>query len=775
MTFEIAVVLLILTGAVVLFVTEWIRVDLVALLVLVAVAITGYVTPTEALSGFSSPAVVTVWAMFIISGGLTSTGVADRVGQRLLRMAGDDERRLIAVVMLATGALSAVMSTVAVAAMMLPVVVEMSRRTHHPPSLLLLPMALGALLGGMTTMIGTPPSILVAGAIRDFGLPPVGLFAITPIGVTGLLLSTVFIVVVGRRLLPRRDPVGGVLRRDPAALFDLGSRLISIPIPRDSALVGMSLGASRLGSTLGLTVVAISRVGGVVAAPGRNTVLHADDRLLALGRPEFVDDVRRVVFAASDGAELLPSGAVLAEARVGAESPLVGATLVEAGIRNRYRVEVRAVRRDRRVEMGDLSRWRIQAGDVLLLATPPEAVDLPAESGLEMIGPVGDLASDRVYDLASNLMTLTVPDDSSLAGRTLGESQMGDRFGLAVWEIHRGGEVIGIPGPDTRVEAGDILLAHATPSHLALLDALGRLDVDSHGSDSLEALETADVGLAEIVLSPQTTLEGKTIRELGFRDRFGITVLAIWRQGRPHRTQLRDMALRFGDAVLVHGSRDRLRQLGFGSDFIVASQPLPPPPRRGRGLLATAILMGVMAVAVIGWLPISVAAVAGAAIMVLTGCLTMEDAYRNIEWQAVFLIAGMIPLGLAMEHTGAAAFLARQVVESVGPAGPLAVLAAIHLMTALATQVIPTAALVVLMAPIAHTTALDLGVSPVPFLMALAAAASASFASPVSHPANTLVMGPGGYRFVDYLKVGLPLTAIVFGITMVVVPMVWSF
>jgi di/tricarboxylate transporter len=262
---------------------------------------------------------------------------------------------------------------------------------------------------------------------------------------------------------------------------------------------------------------------------------------------------------------------------------------------------------------------------------------------------------------------------------------------------------------------------------------------------------------------------------LEFRDRYGITVLAIWRQGKAHRTGLRDMALRFGDAILVHGPRERLRQLAFDSDFILTSQPAAPPSRRSRAPVAAGILVGVVVTVVVGWLPISVAAVAGASLMVLTRCLTMEDAYRHIEWQAVFLIAGMIPLGIAMDQTGAAAFLARGVVEAVGPMGPLAVLAAIFLMTSLATQVVPTAALVVLMAPIAYTTAIDLGASPLPFLMTLAVAASASFSSPVSHPANTLVMGPGGYRFVDYLKVGLPLTGIVFAITMVMVPLIWPF
>jgi di/tricarboxylate transporter len=772
MTLEIAVVLLILLGAIVLFVTEWLRMDLVALLVLVAVAVTGYVTPTEAVSGFSNPAVITVWAMFIISGGLTVTGVAGTLGNRLSRIAGDGETRLIVAVMVTAGVLSAVMNNVGVAAMMLPVVVDISKRSGHPPSRLLLPLALGSLLGGLTTMIGTPPNILVADITRDLGLEPFRLFDFTPIGVLILIAGTAFVALVGRHLLPRRDPLGDTRERSAAALFDLDERLLTIPIPADSPLAGMTLASSRLGAALGITVVAIDRAGRVVAAPGRDTVLRPGDRLLALGHPDLLDEVRHVVMSAAEDAPTVPTLS-LVEALVLDGSPLAGSTLMQSAARPRHRLDVLGVRRDDTAQLGDLSRWRVQPGDILLLAgTPDSEVEVPEEAGLSVLGAV---PADDPYGLDERLMSLTVPDDSSIAGRTLAESRLRDRLGLAVWEIRRADEVIPLPGPDVRVEIGDVLVALATPSDLALLTALGDLHTEAHTVPDSRGFESRDVGLAEIVLSPQTTLEGKTLRELEFRDRYGLTVLAVWRQGRAYRTGLRDMELRFGDAILAHGSREQLRLLGLDPDFVVASEPAPPPPRREKAPTAMLILVAVVGVAISGLLPISVAAVGGASAMVLTKCMSMEDGYRFIEWQAVFLIAGMLPLGLAMEHTGAARFLAEGVVTLVGPFGPLAVMAGVYLMTALATQVVPTAALVVLMAPIAYTSAVDLGVSPLPFLMTLAIAASASFSSPVSHPANTLVMGPGGYRFVDYVKVGLPLTGIVFAITMVMVPIFWPF
>jgi di/tricarboxylate transporter len=783
MTAEIALVLGILLGAIVLFVTEWIRMDLVALLVLVAVALTGLVTPAEAFTGFSNPAVVTVWAMFIISGGLTLTGVAGILGRRLIQVAGTGEVRLIVAIMATAGILSAFMNNVGVAAMMLPVVIDIARRTGHAPSRLLMPLALGSLLGGLTTLIGTPPNILVADAVRDYGLPPFGLFDFTPIGGVVLVAGITFVALVGRHLLPQRDPLQETAGsgRTPGSLFELGERLLTVRIPPDSPLAGQRLGATRLGAALRMTVVAVIRDGRTLPAPGPDTVLQGADRLLALGRPEFVEEVRRGSFLV-DGSEDLPPAAAmpqamnLVEGRVPPDSPLVGATLLQAGLRGKYGVNVLSIRRDTEARFQNLPLTRLEAGDVLLLHgsgnTPVEAESIPV---LQAIRAAPPQALREFYRLHEQLMALRVPEESVLAGRTLGESRLRDALGLTVWEIRRAGGIRIMPDPDEILQPGDVLLVQGTPEDLRILSALRELEIESQEIPDLAELESAEVGLAELVLSPETTLEGRTLRELEFRDRYGLTVLAIWRQGQAHRTDLRDMEIRFGDAILVHGPRERLRLLGRDPNFVVASEPAPPPPRQERAPLAVLILVGVLAPVVIGWIPIAIAAVTGAVLMVLTRCLSMEDAYRFIEWQAVFLIAGMLPLGLAMERTGAAAYLADGMVGVAGEFGPRAVMAGIYLMTALATQVVPTAALVVLMAPIAFNAATDLGVSPLPFLMTLAMAASASFSSPVSHPANTLIMGPGGYRFVDYLRLGLPLTILVFVIVVLLVPVLWPF
>jgi di/tricarboxylate transporter len=221
------------------------------------------------------------------------------------------------------------------------------------------------------------------------------------------------------------------------------------------------------------------------------------------------------------------------------------------------------------------------------------------------------------------------------------------------------------------------------------------------------------------------------------------------------------------------GPRDKLTLLGEDSDFLVLTPLGQKPPDTRRAPLAAAIMFGVVVSVMAGYLPISVAAVVGGSIMVLTGCLNMEQAYRAIDWRAIFLIAGMLPLGAAMQDTGAAQYLAANVMDALGGSGPWAVIMGLYVLTAMATMIIPTAALVVLMSPIVMSAMGEMGFEPQTAMMAIAMAASASFTSPISHPANILIMGPGGYRFVDYLKVGVPLTIIVFIVVMVVLPIFW--
>ena len=779
MTLEIILVFVIIAVAVILFVSDKLRVDLVALMVLAALVLTGLITPVDALSGFSNPAVITVWAVFILSGALSRTGVANIIGNQVMRVAGDGQFRLLFLIMFTAAILSAFMNNVGVAALLFPVVMEIARRTETPPSKLLMPLAFGALLGGLTTLIGTPPNILASDALRDNGLEPFGLFDFAPLGIVIMLAGLIFMVLVGQRLLPKRDTARDLNSSNNNDLDDyyrLQEQMLVLRIPEESQLSCMSLAESQLGSMLGLNVIAIIHNGRTQLSPGAENKLQAGDRLLVVGEKERLAQLRQHQV---DTKERLPltvervqaAGIELVEANLTNDSPLIGQTLLEADFRGRFGLNVLAIRRNETIVRFNLLSEELQSGDTLLVQGSPDHVDRLRDTNEFQIFDAG--AAD-VIQLHKRLLLVCIPPDSNLVGRTLIDSQLGAAFGLTVLRIVRGEETLVLPGANEVVMAGDILLVQGSEEDLAALRGLEELEFDET-SPTVKDLETEGIGMAEAVLSPHTTLVGKTLGGLRFRDKYDLNVLAIWRGGTAYRHNLRDMQLRFGDALLLYGSRDNFKLLGSDPDFVVLTEEAQVPPRTKKAPIAVAIMAGVLLTVLFGWLPIAIAAVVGGTLMVLSGSLTMDEAYRYIEWPAVFLIAAMLPLGIALQNSGAAQLLANGMVSFVGDMGPLVVLAGLFILSVLASQVMPNPAVVVLMAPIAIATATDLDVSPQAFMMGIAIAASASFLSPVSHPANVLVMGPGGYRFSDYIKVGLPLTLLVFIIVLLLLPLVWPF
>jgi di/tricarboxylate transporter len=252
-----------------------------------------------------------------------------------------------------------------------------------------------------------------------------------------------------------------------------------------------------------------------------------------------------------------------------------------------------------------------------------------------------------------------------------------------------------------------------------------------------------------------------------------LNVLGIWRAGKSYTTGLRNMALQFGDALLLHGPRDRMRLLGQNPDFIILSKDAQEPPKREKIPVAALSMLIFLLPAVFGWLPVHIAALAGAATMVLTGCLRMDEAYLSIDWKSVVLISGMLPLATALQETGAAGYLAERFVAVAGSWGPRAHLAGIFALTSLGTCVIPSTALVLLLSPIILKAAAEAGLSPHAAMIAMAMAAAGGFNSPIAHPSNIMIMGPGGYRFADFFKVGIPLAVLVLGVTLIVVPLLW--
>lgn len=781
-TLQIALVLAILSLAVALFVTERLAVDLVALLVLGSLALTGLVTPVEALSGFSNPAVVTVAAVFVLSGALSRTGVASAVGRQILRFAGTSEVQLVVVIMLTAGALSAFMNNVGVAALLLPVVMDIARRTNRPPSRLLIPLAFGALLGGLTTLIGTPPNILVSDALSDAGLGSFQMFDYAPVGLVVMLVGVAFMALVGRHLLPSRDMVKEFSTPDQTDLgkfYNLRERLFAIRLPVNSVLAGRSLAESRLGSALGLNVIAIVRDGQTELSPDPGTLVHAGDKLLVEGESDELANLsgRRHILVEDDSPaveKLFSDEVALGEVRLSPDSGFVGQTPRRLELRQRFGVIVLAILRGGIPWRTNIEGIRLQPDDTLLIqgsCTDLEALqEVPDFDRFRL---VTDFQVAVTYRLQERLIALRVPEESMLTGRTLAESRLADAFGLTVLSVCRNGLSELMPGPQERLEANDVLLMKGKPEALLALRGLQNLEIDYQIPEGLVDLESERVGMVEAVLSPRTTLAGQTLRQLHFREKYGLSVLAIWREGRPIHTGLRDVALRLGDALLIQGPREKLQVLAREPDFLMLTEAAYEIQKPEKAPLTLLVMVAVLLPVLLGWLPIAITAVVGAALMILIGCLTMDEAYRVIEWKAVILIAGMLPLGIAMERTGAARLLADGMVNMVGGLGALAVVAGLFVLAALASQVMPNPAVVVLLAPIALSAANDTGVSPYALMMAVALSASASFLSPVAHPANVLIMGPGGYRFSDYLKVGLPLTLVVLITVLLVLPIFW--
>jgi di/tricarboxylate transporter len=781
MTPQILLVFAILAVAVVLLVTEWIPMEVTALLTLGAVALTGLVQPAQALSGFSNPAVVTVWAVFILSGGLTRTGVANRLGRHVLRLAGAGEARMVAVLTLTAGGLSALMNNVAVAAMMLPVTMDIARRTNTPPSRLLMRLAYGSLLGGLTTLIGTPPNILVSDALRDAGLRPFRIFDFTPLGVAVLLTGTAFMVLVGRHLLPKRDVAREASERGALDLheqYHLKERVFLLRVPEASPLVGQSLAQVRLGAVLGLQVLGINRRGQQQLAPTASEALHGGDLLLVSGRLERLEVARgwRDLSAdTTDGLDaLLGDTVAISQAQLAEDSELCGKTLLEVGFHDRFGVNVLGLRREGVPSDTDLANEPLAAGDWLLVEGPREKVDaLKGTASFAELKPVPAAELRDTHRLHEHLFLTEVPTGSPHTGKTLADCALADPPGLRLLEIIRADGSRIVAAPEVILAEGDRALVFGRPGDFNRLQGIVALEVEREVQPDLSHLETERIGLMEVVLAPRSMLAGKRVSELQFREKSGLSLLALWRGGRPYRSNLRDMEVRPGDALLFYGPRERLRQLGSEGEFLVLTAAAQELPRFEKANLSMFIMAAVLVAALTGLTPIYIAAVVGAALMVLARCLTMEEAYRAIEWKAVFLIAGLLPLGVALHETGAAQLVAERVMGAVGGFGPVAVLAALMGITFVATSIVPTAALVLLMAPIVLSTAAQLQLSPHALMMGVAMAASASFTSPVSHPANVLVMGPGGYRFSDYLKIGIPLSLLVFIVVMLVLPWLW--
>ncbi len=607
MNIDLLLVLFLLASCVGLFVINKPRMDVVALLAMVALPLSGVIGVNEALAGFSDPSVVLIAALFVIGNGLVRTGIAYRLGDWLMRSAGSSETRLLVLLMLAVAGLGSVMSSTGVVAIFIPVVLSIAARMKVSPRRLMMPLAFAGLISGMLTLVATPPNMVVHSELRRAGLDGFAFFSFAPIGLAILVLG------IGYMLLARRW-LGG-------------------------------------------------------------------------------DTVQEVAVEQRDTLDILAQ---------------------------RYRLPERE------------RRLRVQPGSVLANQALDE-LKLRSQYGINVI------AIERQYKFRKQLLIAT---------------------------------------GNTELFVGDVLLVDLASPAIGLLGAYEELGVESlQLSDSYYGDYSRELGLAEVALPPDSRLPGKTIQELGFRSTYKLNVVGVRRNHQALQGLLVDEKLKPADTLLVAGSWKHIHRLqGLSRDFLVLSLPAeiddvaPAANQAPFALLGLAVMVGLM---ISGLVPNVLAALIGCLLMGLFRCIDMDSAYKAIHWQSLVLIVGMLPFALALEKTGGIALAVSGLIGLFGDAGPHALLACLFLLTAVIGLFISNTATAVLMAPVAISTATQLGASPYPFAMIVALAASAAFMTPISSPVNTLVLGPGQYRFADFVRVGVPFTLLVMLVSVLLVP--WLF
>jgi di/tricarboxylate transporter len=614
MTFEIATILALLLVALVLFGTERIPIDIVTILLVIALVVTGTLTVEEAFAGFGNDIVITISGLFILTGGLVKTGVVDVVGRRLHRISGGNEFWLTVLIMLVAAGCAAVMKNTTTTAMFVPVVLGISERARVAPSKLLMPLAFGAILGGTCTLIGTSTNLAVSGALARLGssedlarsiqanpeflarfpqwqhlFQPFSMFELTWVGVPIVIVGMLYMLLLGLRLLPRRGSSESLTEH-----YHIREYMSEVLVLPESPLVGKTLREARVGDELDLTVVGILRGSGGRIAPSAQEVIQSEDLLLVQGR---VEDILRV----------------------------------------------------------------------------------KTEAGIEI-----------------------------------------------------------------------------------------KADFKLSDSD----LEAEDVELFEVMVLRGSDFVGRTLKGLKFRQRYGLTVLAVNRHGVALLSKISTVSLRFGDVLMVQGDRDRIEHLVLDGQFLLledVSERQGRVTQRRWAILAFGIFLFF---SITHLLPLAVAVLIGVLILLASRAVRIQEMYDLIEWRLIVLIAGMISFGVAMEKTHADQFLANLILQGFGAYGNLAILAGFFILTVAITQPMSNQAAALVMLPIAVKTALALGLNPRAFAVTVTYAASCSFLTPLE-PACVLIFTPGRYRFFDFVKVGSILTIAVFAIVILLVPVFW--
>jgi len=586
-------VLGILIIALALFATERVRVDLVALGIMVTLMVLGIISPMEGIAGFSNPATVTIAAMFVLSAGLQRTDVPGMVGNYIIHFSDKSETRIILLLMVTTAILSAFILNTAVVAVFIPIVLRISKEMAIPPSRLLIPTSFGAIMGGALTLIGTSTNLLISSIAVQSGLPAFGFFDFAPLGLITLLAGILYMIFIGHRLLPRRS--------------------------MDSDLLGK-------------------------------------------------------------------------------------------------------------------------------------------------------------YEVRKYLSEVVVSPNSTLVGKNLGKMALAERYDITVLDILRDGRTILLPGRSRHIRANDVVLMRGSLEQLLAVEKTEGLEIKPISKMKEKILSQGDeIGMAEVVIAPAATILGFTIRELDFRETYGVEVIGILRRGMTLTGKFTHESIMPGDMLLVIGEKRSLAKLNNDADFLLlVDVPMPAThhAHKWRAFLAVGIMTAVVVTAILGE-PIVVSALAGALLMVATGILSLDDAYASLDKRVLVLLAGVLSLEAAMVNSGLAQSLGDALLNVLGTAEPWLLIGTFYLISMLLTAAMSNQATAVALAPLAISTAYTLHANPIPLLMAITFAASASFMTPVGYQTNTMIYNTGRYRFMDFTRVGLPLNILLLILSTFFIPIIW--
>jgi len=618
MNLDLMLTFIVLIVTTIFFAWGKLRSDVVALLSMLTLLLLGIISTEEALSGFSNSLVIMIAGLFIVGAGIFRTGLAEAAGNKTVKWGKGRPLLLLIMLMILVAVLSAFMSNTGTVAVLMPVIINVSMKMKISPSRFLMPIAYASSLGGVLTLIGTPPNLIASQTLADYGYERLGFFDFTPIGLVALVTGIVFLAVFGRKLIPERIVVRESDSEEASPselmkLYGLNDKIYQIKIPlNDEKLTGERLKDLKLTNQFGIYILTIERK-------------WRDKRTF---QPK---QIRK------------PAGA----------------------------------------------NTVLKKGDVINIEGPMDKVEYFAKT-----------------------------------------------FGMTI-EAKTEGEING-------------------------------------------SLVDGELGVAEILLTPHSKFINERVRDLGFRDKYSLNIVGMNRKGRYFFQEWGKEKLQFGDALLVQGNWSKIELISKEfQDVVVVGQPSEQASQakaNGKAPVAGAIMIVMLIMMTFEIVAPVTAVMIAAMAMVLTGCLrNMDEAYSRINWESVLLIAGMLPMAAALEKTGGVQYLSDISIEILGEFGPLAVVAGFYFFTMLFSQFISNTATAVLFAPIAITTAVQMGVSPYPFLIAVSVAASMAFATPVASPPNALVMTAGGYSFMDFIKAGVPLQVILFVIMMIAIPFFFPF